>query len=48
MTTINIGTNKGSITKVKFKKIFKDITYQDILSVVTKHYGSSEKVSVQG
>ena len=39
MATINIGTNKGNITQVRFNKPFKEITFTDIQKVVSERYG---------
>jgi len=47
-TIINIGTNKKNITGVEIDKPFKDIAYQDIVSIIRKIYPDMKGVNIQG
>jgi len=45
MATINIGTSKGNIVRVKINKRFKDITTADIFEQVIKVYPDGARIN---
>jgi hypothetical protein len=45
-TIINIGTNKGNITKVELDKPFDKITYQDVCNIVNTRFGTGNCVVI--
>ena len=47
-TIINIGTNKKNITGVGIDKPFKEIQYQDIVTIVRKTYPDMKGIKIEG
>ena len=47
-TIINIGTDKKNYTGIRINKPFKDITYNDIISLLKSSYGVPNRLRIQG
>ena len=46
-TTINIGTDKGSILGIEVEKCFNDITLSDIIEIATIAFDSIDELNIQ-